>query len=63
MKMRLIGLFGEAHVLTGIFCRTFKDNQARLQLFTLAYHRDNFLWQLTLHKPVRNWSLTTPRVS
>ena len=28
---------------TGLSCRNFKDNEARLQLFALAYNPDNFL--------------------
>ena len=40
-------------------CRTFKDNQTRLQLFALAYNLGNFLRRLALPKPVRHWSLTT----
>jgi hypothetical protein len=46
---------------TKLSCRTFKDNQARLQLFALAYNLGNFLRRLALPKPVRNWSLTTLR--
>ncbi len=46
---------------TKLSCRTFKDNQARLQLFSLAYNLGNFLRRLALPKPVRHWSLTTLR--
>jgi len=46
---------------TKLSCRTFKDNQARLQLFALAYNLANFLRRLALPKPVRHWSLTTLR--
>ena len=46
---------------TKLSCRTFKDNQARLQLFALAYNLGNFLRRLALPKPVRHWSLTTLR--
>jgi len=46
---------------TKLSCRTFKDNQTRLQLFALAYNLGNFLWRLALPKPVRHWSLTTLR--
>ena len=46
---------------TKLSCRTFRDNQARLQLFALAYNRGNFLRRLALPKPVRHWSLTTLR--
>lgn len=44
---------------TKLFCRTFTDNQARLQLFALAYNLANFLRRLILPKPVCHWSLTT----
>ncbi len=46
---------------TKLSCRTFKDNQARLQLFALAYNLGNFLRRLALPKPVKHWSLTTLR--
>ena len=46
---------------TKLSCRTFKDNQARLQLFALAYNLGNFLRRLALPKPVRHWSMTTLR--
>ncbi len=46
---------------TKLSCRTFKDNQTRLQLFALAYNLANFLRRLALPKPVRHWSLTTLR--
>jgi hypothetical protein len=46
---------------TKLSCRTFKDNQARLQLFALAYNLGNFLRRLAVPKPVRHWSLTTLR--
>jgi hypothetical protein len=46
---------------TKLSCRTFKDNQARLQLFALAYNLGNFLRRVALPKPVRHWSLTTLR--
>ena len=46
---------------TKLSCRTFKDNQARLQLFAVAYNLGNFLRRLALPKPVRHWSLTTLR--
>src|SRR5262249_41484745 len=42
-------------------CRRFKDNAARLQLFALAYNLANFLRQLVLPKPIKNWTLTTLR--
>jgi hypothetical protein len=46
---------------TRLSCRTFKDNQARLQLFALAYNLGNFLRRLVLPRSVRHWSLTTLR--
>jgi len=46
---------------TKLSCRTFKDNQARLQLFALAYNLGNFLRRLALPKPVQHWSMTTLR--
>jgi Transposase DDE domain group 1 len=39
----------------------FKDNEARLQLFALAYNLSNFLRQLVLPKPIQGWTLTTLR--
>ena len=44
---------------TKLSCRRFKDNEARLQLFALAYNLANFLRQLVLPKPIRGWTLTT----
>lgn len=46
---------------TRVSCRRFRDNQVRLQLFALAYNLGNFLRQLELPRPVRTWTLTTPR--
>jgi len=46
---------------TKLSCRTFKDNQTRLQLFILAYNLANFLRRLALPRDVRHWSLTTLR--
>ena len=46
---------------TKLSCRTFKDNQTRLQLFALAYNLVNFLRRLALPKPLQHWSLTTLR--
>ena len=46
---------------TRLSCRRFKDNQARLQLFALAYNLGNFLRQLALPRSVRTWTLTTLR--
>ena len=42
-------------------CRWFRDNQARLQLFALAYKLGNFLRQLALPRSVGTWTLTTLR--
>jgi hypothetical protein len=46
---------------TRLSCRRFKDNQARLQLFALAYNLGNLLRQLALPRSVRTWTLTTLR--
>jgi Transposase DDE domain group 1 len=46
---------------TRLSCRRFKDNQARLQLFALAYNLGNFLRQLALPRSVQAWTLTTLR--
>jgi len=46
---------------TKLSCRTFKDNQTRLQLFALAYNLANFLRRLALPREVEHWSLTTLR--
>ena len=46
---------------TKLSCRTFKDNQARLQLFALAYNLGNFVRRLALPRDVKHWSLTTLR--
>jgi hypothetical protein len=40
-------------------CRTFKDNQVRLQLFALTYNLANFLRRLAVPKSVSHWTLTT----
>ena len=48
----------------GLLClfRTWlKDNQARLQLFALAYNLGNLMRQLALPREVKHWSLTTVR--
>ncbi len=42
-------------------CRNFRDNQARLQLFALAYNLGNFLRRLALPRSVKHWSLITLR--
>ena len=46
---------------TKLSCRRFKDNQARLQLFALAYNLANSLRQLALPRSIRRWNLTTLR--
>src|SRR4051794_6818611 len=46
---------------TRLSCRRFKDNQARLQLFDLAYNLADLLRQLALPGPVRTGTLTTLR--
>ena len=46
---------------TKLSCRRFKDNEARLQLFALAYNLANFLRQRVLPKPIQGWTLTTLR--
>jgi hypothetical protein len=47
---------------TRLWCRRFKDNQARLQQFSLAYNLANSLRKLALPRSVRTWTLTTLRV-
>jgi hypothetical protein len=46
---------------TELSCRTFKDNQTRLQLFALGYNLANFLRRLAVPKSIRQWTLTTLR--
>ena len=46
---------------TRLSCRNFRDNQARLQLFALAYNLGKFLRRLALPRSVKHWSLTTLR--
>src|SRR5262249_4717780 len=46
---------------TKLSCRRFEDNEARLQLFALAYNLANFLRQLELPKPIKGWTLTSLR--
>ena len=46
---------------TKLSCRTFKDNQTRLQLFALAYNLANFLRRLAVPRSVGHWTLTTLR--
>ena len=42
-------------------CQKFRNNEARLQLHTLAYNLGNFLRTLALPKAVEKWLLTTLR--
>ena len=42
---------------TRLSCHKFVANQARLQLFVLAYNLGNFLRRLALPKVVKEWSL------
>ena len=44
---------------TRLSCHDFVDNQARLQLFALAYNLGNLLRRLALPGSVKHWSLTT----
>ena len=46
---------------TRLSCHDFVDNQARLQLFALAYNLGNFLRRLALPVGVKHWSMTTLR--
>jgi len=46
---------------TKLSCRRFMDNEARLQLFALAYNLASFLRQLVLPKQIKSWTLTTLR--
>jgi hypothetical protein len=46
---------------TKLSCRRFKAKATRLQLFALAYNLANFLRQLVLPKPIKDWTLTTLR--
>jgi hypothetical protein len=39
---------------TRLACQAFRDNQARLQLFALAYNLGNFLRRLALPQEVRH---------
>ena len=42
-------------------CRSFRNNEVRLQLHGLAYDLGNFLRTLALPQEVEHWSLTTLR--
>ena len=44
---------------TRLSCHDFVDNQARLQLFALAYNLGNFFRRLALPPAVQRWTLTT----
>jgi hypothetical protein len=44
---------------TKLSCHRFVANQARLQLFVLAYNLGNFLRRLGLPKAVKDWSLSS----
>ena len=46
---------------TRLSCHEFRDNEVRLQLFSLAYNLGNFLRRLALPRKVKHWSLTTLR--
>ncbi len=46
---------------TRLSCRNLKDNQARRQLFALAYNLGNSLRRLALPRSVKHWSWTTLR--
>ena len=42
-------------------CHGFRDNEVRLQLFSLAYNAGNFLRTLALPRKISQWTLTTIR--
>jgi len=44
---------------TKLSCKRFKENEARLKLFVLAYNSGNFLRTLVLPKKIKHWSLKT----
>ncbi len=44
---------------TKLSCKKFKENEARLKLFILAYDLGNFLRTLVLPKKIKHWSLKT----
>ena len=46
---------------TRLSCRNFRDNQARLDVFALAYNLGNFPCRLALRRLPKHLSLTTPR--
>jgi len=47
---------------TRLSCHRFAANQARLQLFVLAYNLGNFLRRLCLPKAIKDWSLRSLQV-
>jgi len=47
---------------TRLSCHRFVANQARLQLFVLAYNLGNFLRRLCLPKAINDWSLRSLQV-
>ena len=46
---------------TRLSCHAFRDNEVRLQLFTLAYNLGNFLRRLVLPRKIKHWTWTTLR--
>jgi hypothetical protein len=46
---------------TRLSCRSFRNNEIRLQLHALAYNLANFMRTLILPKSIEHWSLTTLR--
>lgn len=46
---------------TRLSCHGFRDNEVRLQFFSLAYNVGNFLRSLALPRKVSQWTLTTLR--
>ena len=46
---------------TRLSCHGFRENEVRLQLFSLAYNAGNFLRTLVLPPTISQWSLTTIR--
>jgi hypothetical protein len=46
---------------TRLSCHGFRENEVRLQLFSLAYNVGNFLRTLALPRKISRWSLTTIR--
>jgi len=46
---------------TGTSFSSIRDDEARLQLFVLAYNLGHFLRRLALPRGIKHWSLTTLR--